>query len=214
MKLTAIKKSNRGQLFNIFIDNELIGQLSLGDINDLNIHIGQSIDQKLLETISKQVDYNKFYLKALKYADIRLRTSYELKQFLKAKGCHEPTVNKILSKLEELNIINEQQYIKAFIHDSQLLKPMSKNLIIAKLRSKHISQATIDLALSQLKLNDANALDDLINKKLKSSTYANNHLKLFNYLLRQGFSYQEIVDKLGLPSKLSGSRGSSWAVRQ
>jgi len=206
MRVTSIKNTNKGNLFNIFVDHKLIGQLSLLDIRELDIHQDQVIDEVTYQALIDRAQYNQFYLQALKYADIRLRSKYEMKKFLSSKCCKQSFSEQIILKLEELNVINEQQYVKAYIHDIQLAKPLSRNLILAKLKNKHISPKEIDLALDQVNVDDSQALDALIEKKVKSSTYANNNLKLFNYLLRQGFSYQDIVDRLGLPSKLSGGR--------
>lgn len=200
MKVTDIKSlASRAGLYRVYIDDKPLGYLAASDISSLELAINKDISNQDYEKIIRQVKYTALYYDALRYADRRLHSRSEVAFFLSSKGSDNQVTEKIINRLEKLGIIDEQKLAAAFIHDVCLKRPMSRKALEIKLRHKQLPQDLIDTELDHLNQNDQQSLDLLIERKAKLSAYANNQTKFFRYLLRQGFSYEDIVTRIGRP---------------
>jgi regulatory protein len=200
MKVTDIKSlTHKAGVYRVAIDNKPLGYLTAVDISNLQLAINKEIDVKDYENIVKQVKYTALYSDALRYSDRRLRSRQEVGRYLISKGSDKQTADKIIGRLVELGIVDEQKLATALIHDSKLSRPMSRKAIELKLKQKHLSQKVIDNELKNSPPTDQQALDLLIKRKASLSAYANNQPKFFRYLLRQGFSYEDIAARIGRP---------------
>ena len=201
MKVTNIKGlAHKPSLYRIDIDNKSLGYIGVSDISYLELSIGKEISDLTYEKLVKQIKYIALYREALRYADRRLRSKKEVTAFLRTKGSDEQTTTKIINRLVELAIIDEPKLAAAYIHDSKLRRPLSRRAITIKLRQKQLPKELIDRELN-LAQSDQESLDLLIKKKSNQSPYVDNQPKLFRYLLRQGFTYEDIAAKIGQPKR-------------
>lgn len=209
MKITSIfSPVNKPGLYRIGVDNKSVGYISASDVSELGIVVNTVIEKDIYEQLLSRAKYTEFYRDALSYADRRLRSKKELRHYLSNKGCDEQTRDKIIARLEELGIIDEQKLAEAMIHDVGLSRPRSKKALRLKLQQKQIPLAIIDKSLDEVDYDDHAALDELIKRKSHLSAYRNNQLKFFRYLLSQGFDYEDIVSRIGRPDTSgSNSRG-------
>ena len=113
------------------------------------------------------------YQKAYNYCLFLLgRRDYlqsQLVSKMKQKGYSEETRQEVITRLNELNYIQEDKYIEARVK-SLLLKNYSNYYIINKLSQNqdHIDQDKIEEIKSKLDLNEHEAIKNLILKKLRS----------------------------------------------
>lgn len=186
MKIIKIKK--RGSIYKIYLDNKVL------DVYDevilkYNLLYKKSLDDDLISIIEKENKYYENYNKTLKLIDKRLRSEYEVKNFLEKEEC--PDSNKIIQKLKELNLINDYNFAKVYVNDKVNLsldgpEKIRKNL--EKLRvDTDIINEVIDNVDKQIFLSH---IEKLISKKLKSTKYTGLVLKnkLTSYLINQGYS--------------------------
>ncbi len=156
-----------------------------------NILVGKDINEVLLKEI---ITYNKVmdsYLKILKKLKTKLRSKKEVTQLLKKEELAEDSINIILEKLEKINLVNDDKYIKAFISDRLNLSLDGPKKILNDLYNKGINKDKIALELDltpkevwQLRV------DKIISKKIKSNhKYSSNELKnkLKVYLYNLGY---------------------------
>ena len=202
-----------------------------------------------LEVLDKIIDENKFYEAydmSLSYIETKMRNRKEIYKYLKKKGYEEELINKVIDKLISLKILDDRQYISAFINDKinlsndgpfkikklllelefnendiddylnnfndslweeRLIKIVNKKknlmnnksyyMFITKLKNDLFNlgydKYMIDNILSNIKY-ESNALEKDLNRALKK--YKDDKNKLINYLLRKGYSYDEINVKL------------------
>ena len=209
MKLTAIRPHpHRPDVFKVMIDNRLVGLLTGEDIARLSLVSGQTIGADIYQHVIERCAYNDFYYRAIRYVDLRLRSISEVRHYLISKHCPATYADDIISKLLNKGLIDENKLVTAFVHDASIGKPTSKRALLLKLRQKNIGQETINSALSGIQIDDEVNLDRLIARKSRQSSYANNQPRLFRFLLRQGFSYEDIAKRIGKP-KMSSGRGRS-----
>lgn len=202
MKVTDIQNlANKPGFYRVSVDNKALGYVDPAVVSSLGLAINKTISDDDYQVLIKQIKFTALYTKAIRYADRRLRSKAEVADFLRVNGSDDQMSGKIIDRLMELSIIDEQKLARAYIHDVQLSRPLSLKVIKLKLQQKKIPDLIIDQELTKLKQTDRDSLDLLINKKAKSYNYANNQPKLFRYLLRQGFSYEDIATRIGHPKR-------------
>ena len=202
MKITDIQSLvHKPGFYRVSVDNKALGYVDSTVVTSLGLAINKTISEEDYQVLIKQIKFTSLYNKAIRYADRRLRSKQEVIDFLRVNGSEGQMSIKIVDRLIELSIIDEQKLAEAYIHDVQLSRPLSRSAIKLKLRQKKIPENIIDQVLTKLKQTDHDSLDLLIHKKAKSYSYINNQPKLFRYLLRQGFSYQDIAARIGCPKQ-------------
>ncbi len=200
MKITQIvESSSRTGLYRIAVDKKPLGFVSAEDIFSLNLIAGRELNSSEYRQLLSAVQFSTFLSLALRYADRRLRSKKEVITYLQRKGCDRQTGSSIADKLESIGVIDESKLAAAYIHDSKITKPMSQRLLRQKLMQKKISPEVVEEKLEAAKLNDQDALEALVERKLHLSAYKDNKNRLIRYLLSQGFSYEDIVSRLGRP---------------
>ena len=113
MRINKFKKLGRNK-YKVMFDNEelvlyedIILKHNLLTKKDINI-------DELEEIVNDNRDYDAYNL-ALNYIEIRLRSRKEIYEYLKKKEFNESLINDVISKLDDLGLLNNKQYIEAFL---------------------------------------------------------------------------------------------------
>jgi regulatory protein len=194
MKVSSIKAQiNNSGRFSIFIDGNYIFSLGESGLLKSKLIVGQELSQKEIDIFKQQSEDDLLYQKAFQYAAARMRTAWEVKNFLERHGGSEELVPYTLNKLSNLSLIDDEKYARTYIEDRQNLHPSSRRKIILELHKKHIAEDIIQRATSDEveQTDELSSLRTIIQSKRKQSRYQDN-LKLMQYLSRQGFSYSDI----------------------
>ena len=117
MQITRIAKVGKEDKFAVFIDNVLKLFLSGQSILDNELVVGQKIDEAKITKLNLISNEDQLFLKSLKYLNIRLRSEGEIRQYLKGKGADSNQLANIISKLKSLDLVNDERFSAAFIHD-------------------------------------------------------------------------------------------------
>lgn len=209
MKVTQMREpANRPGFLKVYVDDDEVGLVSLNDVSELGLIIGNDIDMDKFESLVKKVKDLEHYFLAVRYTDRRLRSEAEVRRYLLSKGCDFEVASKIVAKLTKAGLIDEAKLAEAYVHDAGLAKPLSKKVIKLKLRQKGLSERAINAGMDSAEMDDTQALDALIERKSRQSSYANNQPKFFRYLLTQGFSFEDIAARIGKPQLSSSSHRS------
>lgn len=143
---------------------------------------------------------DKEYIRAKEYAfnflSYRVRSEKEIRDQLIYKGFNEVVTNRVIELLKRHEYIDDESFASAFVQDSVHLKYRGKNKIIYDLKHKGINSEIINNVINSIQLNEINNVKILINKKIGDKK--NNELshkernKLYQFLIRKGFSYDII----------------------
>lgn len=191
MRVTKIAKIGKEDKFAIFIDGTLRLILSGQSVLDHEIMVGQTITDSKISQLSDLANLDQLYLKALKYLSIRLKSEGEIKQYLKRKGASLDQQKNIITRLKKMDLINDQRFAEAFIHDKLMVSPSSRRKIFYELKKKYIAEDIINSSLKNEQLSDEESLNRLIAIKRRQSKYQDN-LVLMQYLVRNGFNYSDV----------------------
>ena len=124
--------------------------------------------------------------KALRYLVAAKKTEYEVRNKLKKNNFEDSIIDDVISYLKDLDYINDNDYIDAYIRQCMRLQNYSIYEIKNKLLQKGIKKDIIDKKLEVLRQSSYE--QELVNKLLNSKLKNMEEIKQKQYLYRRGFS--------------------------
>jgi regulatory protein len=196
MKITAIKQQvKRADRYSIYGDGKYLFSFSENELLSSGIKIGQELDESNLNELKGKAVLDKAYDRALNLISHRLRSEWELRDYLKRKDYDEDVQEATVSRLRDRGYINDAEFARRWVENRRLLKATSKRRLAQELRQKRISDEIINQTLEADETDELEVLKDLVDRKRKQTKYQDD-LKLMQYLARQGFSYDLIKTAL------------------
>lgn len=212
MKITALTAQQKDpDRVNVIIDGKFRFSLDIVQIGDLGIRVGQELTEQELTELETESQFGKLYARALEYCLRRPHSSREVRDYLyrktlsrryKSKKTGEfkekPSVsqsvaNRVFDRLTEKGYVDDEKFTQFWIENRNQRKGVSRRKLQAELIAKGIDQSIIVKYLSETDRNDMDELQKIIAKK--ASKYSNEQ-KFIQYLLRQGFLYDDIKQAL------------------
>ena len=160
-----------------------------------NLLYKKEIDNQLLEKIDKDNNNEDSYNKCVKYISVRIRSIYEIEEYLKKREIEPSVIEKTIDKLIKNNLLNDDSFAKAFIHDKLNFTTMGPYRIEQELKKHKIDSNIIYKYLKEI---DDETIDTKINKQInkliKSSRKKQNiRNKIYTNLLSLGYSNEMIL---------------------
>ncbi len=207
MKITAITIQTRNQnRVNISVDGKYRFSLDAYQLIDLGIRVGRDYDESGLVYLEQESQFGKVYARALEYCLMRPHSASEVKSYLYRKtrpirdkngelrpGVTTEITTRVFDRLIDKGYIDDTKFAHYWVENRSLKKGVSQRKLIAELRVKGVSVAIIDQELSQTDRNDTEELQKIMAKK--RSRYPDDN-KLIMYLVRLGFSYDDVKQAL------------------
>lgn len=191
MKISLIKKNLNNDSYNIFLENGVVISLSGQFLLESKVYKGQELSNQQIANLQKYAKDNEYYNMVCNYVSLRQRSRSEISNYLRKKQCPSLTIQKIISRLEESGVIDDQKFAQAYLNDRQALRPTSRRKLAIELQQKNIDPTIINKVLSNRSNDDGLILKELIIRKRKQSRYED-EVKLIQYLIHQGFNYGDI----------------------
>lgn len=196
MKITAIKQQEKLKgRYSIFVDEKYAFSLSDTALLDSKLFVGQELNEQELKEYKELSADDKIYGLVLRYLAIRPRSQWEIETYLQRKHSSPPLQEKLLNKLSNSGLVNDESFTRAWVDNRRLLKPVSKRRLQLELKQKHVSNEIIEQVLAEDETDERTVLRELIVRKRKQTKYQDTE-KLMAYLARQGFHYGDIKDVL------------------
>ncbi len=196
MIITAIKQQEKlKDRYSVFVDGRYSFSLSDTALLESKLVPRQELkpaDVKRYQQLSLD---DKVYANAMRYAAMRLRSEWELRSYLQRKKASPDLSDNILNKLMKLGFINDEIFARSWVENRRLLKPTSKRKLQQELKVKRVSDDIISAVLADSDDAEQSALRDMIVNKRRQTRY-HDDLKLMQYLVRQGFSYDVVKNAL------------------
>lgn len=198
MKITRIaQQEKQKERYSVFVDGKYAFSLSESALLESKLVVGQELQPDELKLWKQESADDKVASSALRYAAMRLRSHWEMKQYLRRKGASPALTEKILNKLSKIRLLDDEKFAAAWLANRRLLRPTSKRKLQQELRTKHVADEVINRTLSDDEaVDERTILRELIAKKRNLPKYKADPLKLMQYLARQGFSYGDIKSAL------------------
>lgn len=198
MKIEKIQKT--GSKYKITLENKEVITTYDEVIIKYGLLFHKDIDLKLLDNINNDTNYYKSYNKALDMINKRLRSEYEIRQFLKKNEISEEDTENIIKDLKKIGLIDDKMYAKAYTNDKINLTIDGPYKIKKHLEENKIAKEYIEEAINSIDIKIINShIDKIISKKINSNTKYTPYMlkqKIINYLISIGYSKKDIIDRL------------------
>lgn len=194
MHIKSIKK--KGSEYLIILDNETLKVNEEVLINN-NILYSKKLSNKDIKKIKEETVYYENYSKALKMINRKMRSEKEIRKSLKDISKEE--IDKIIDKLKEINLLNNEVYAESYVNDKINLSLDGPYKIKKELELNDIESEYIEKALEKFTQDLIDEkLEKLINKKLKTNKDTEYIFKQKTalYLLNLGYSKEDINSHL------------------
>ncbi len=197
---------------NVSIDGKYRFSLDVSQITDLNVRVGRELGNDEVAELEIESQFGKLYARALEYCLMRPHSVREVRDYLRRKtiatryksrsgelrerlGYSPALVPRVLKKLQHKRYLDDEQFARWWFENRNVGKGTSLRKLKVELRSKGVEPDIVERMIAENLRDDATELQKLIAKK--RSRYADDQ-KLAQYLLRQGFRYDDIRLAIGL----------------
>lgn len=192
--ITAIKaqKKNHDRV-SIFLDGEY--GFGLSRIVAAWLHIGQSLDEKKIESLLSSDASEVAYSKALRLLDRKPRTAKEISSKLVEGGFTADQSEMVLQRLQDSGLIADEKYARQWVENRNQMHPRSRKLIAIELKQKGIANEVIDQVLEDSSSDEELAMQAAVRyaRRIQSEDRLEFRKRLSAFLARRGFNYGTIV---------------------
>ena len=194
MKIIKYEKKGNNK-YKLYLENNQSIDVYEDVILKNNLLYKKELDRSLLEKISKENEDEDIYNKCVKYISVRIRSTKEIKEYLRKKEIEDSLIEQTINKLINNNLLNDETFTKAFIHDKLNFTTMGPYKIEQELKKHKIDSSIINKYLYNI---DDSIIDNKINKqitKLMKSSKKKTNLrnKIYMNLLNLGYSNEMIL---------------------
>jgi regulatory protein len=209
--ITKISWQKDGKKVNLFLDGKYAFSLLAEDVISFGLKKNQELSEGQIQDLYFASHYEKFLAKTLNLLSYRPRSRKEIadylgRHFYKQKIPEKLKLKlkkKVLDELKRRKLLDDKAFASWWIEQRLKFRPKGRKMLKFELYKKGIDKDIIKLLLSNL--NNQNLIlkaRQLAEKKLrllKDKPFMEKKKKLYNYLLRRGFSYKiikTIIDEI------------------
>ncbi len=193
MRVTKIEPVTKAK-YKVFLDEQFAFVLYKGELSRYKIEDDMELSQETVEGIKKEILEKRAKLRAMHLLERMDRTEEGLQSKLKSDLYPEDIIETAMQYVKGFGYIDDREYARRFVESRQ--KSKSKLEIRMSLLQKGISQEIVSEALEEYYENqdEARLIRRLLEKKRFSSEKATEEekRKMYGYLLRKGFRYEDI----------------------
>lgn len=193
MTVTRIEAVSKTK-WKVELDGQFAFVLYKGELSRFSIREGGELPEEVYYKIKKEVVLKRAKLRALHLLSDMARTEAGLREKLKQGLYTEDIIEQAIAYVKSFGYLDDLKYAESFIESRRATK--SKKEIYALLCSKGISQEQIELAMESCygDEGDQEAIRQIIRKRRVDILHATDQElhKLYGYLARKGFRYEDI----------------------
>ena len=190
MKITAVEP-RRKQMCALFIDGEYVMNLDAQTLIENRFDVGREIDDDELREIIDKSNERRAKEKALWLISYRSHSKKELFDKLK-RSFDEASAQKAVDRMEELGLINDEEFAKLYARKLVNGKKMSVKAAEFELYRKGIDKITAEQVLGELEYDPQTQIIEFITKKYKNINDEKIKRRAVAALQRKGYSWEEI----------------------
>jgi regulatory protein len=196
-KITAIsaQKKNPNRV-NISLDGEYA--FSLSRMVAAWLRQGQELSDEKIATLQTEDAREVAFGKALRFLGYRARSVQEVRENLQKHEIPELVIEEVIKRLQETNLLNDQQFAQAWVENRNTFRPRSRRALAMELRHKGLDDEVVQDTLNNNVDENALALEAARKyvRKVQQLDWPNFRQKLGGFLGRRGFSYGVVAPVL------------------
>lgn len=176
---------------NLYLDDKFYAGISIELVMKHHLKKGVEIEKSDLDSLILEDEKGKALDKAVKYISSTLKTTKQIRDYLKKKEYNPQTIDYVIDKMQEYKYLDDEAYAKAFI--STYSNKYGKLKLVSALKSKGVCENVIDSVLSAEDLKMENSIETTANKYLRNKPRTNEtYMKLSRFLYSRGYEFDDI----------------------
>lgn len=193
------------------VDGKYRFSLDIFQYADLGIKVGKDYTEEELIELETESQFGKVYARALEYCLMRPHSAKEVRDYLYRKtrstktrnrrtgeitereGVSQTITARVYDRLVDKGYIDDEKFTRYWVENRSLNKGASQRKLTAELRAKGVDSSIIERHLAETIRSDEGELQKVIAKKQRRYP---DEQKFIQYLMRQGFRYDDIRDAL------------------
>ncbi|MDP1677103.1 MAG: RecX family transcriptional regulator [Bacteroidota bacterium] len=193
MLITKIEQQKKNKTrFSIFVDDKYAFSVS-GDVYvRFVLHQGQEITETERTQIENAEAESSVRRIALRYRSYRPRSKKEILEYLQKKGYDDSHIHQAIVFLDEMKLLNDDEFARMFCRDRLRLKPVGKASMKHLLFKKGIDKQTVENILPEFYTEESEnnlAMKEAERKykRVKSLPIITQKKRIFEHLVRRGY---------------------------
>jgi regulatory protein len=210
--ISALKVQKRNpQRVNVYLDGEFA--FGLARITAAWLHVGQKLSKEKISQLKQQDTAEAAYQRALRLLSFRPRSSTEIRQRLTRIGFDNEIIDGALTRLMRSGLVDDARFAKEWAENRNEFRPRGRRALEYELRQHGLEREEIDQALEGLDENSL-ALQAARKhaRKLLGLPAIEFRRKLYGFLARRGFDYENAKPAVEQAWKESGGQGSDLPI--
>jgi regulatory protein len=196
-KITAIESQKKNpNRVNISLDDQFA--FGLSRLVAAWLKVGQALSDEKIAELQTADAREVAFQKAMRFLGYRARSVQEMRIHLQKHEIPEAVIEEVLKRLQETGLLNDQQFIQAWVENRNTFRPRSRRALALELRQKGLNEEVVQETLDESVDEDALALEAARKyvRKVQNLEWQDFRQKLGSFLGRRGFSYPVIAPVL------------------
>lgn len=191
-------KKGKGNKIHISADGEYIATVDCDFWYSGNIINGDDITQDELTAFLEAVSFRRAHNRALDILSRRDHCKKELAKKLEQKMVDKEIAQDVVNAIEDVGLINEEEYAKRLAQELLRRKGMSSFRIKQELISRGLPREFAENAVNDLDTDDKECIIKLLNTKFLSRNLSDEKelRRTVNALVRLGYQYCDIKNAI------------------
>lgn len=194
MKITGIQP-RRKSMSAVYIDGEFAMNLDTQTLIENRFDVGMEIDDEELHEIINLSNERRAKEKALWLISYRSHSKKELTDKIR-RTCDAESAEKAVERMEELGLINDEDFAKSYANKLIFSKRMSKRAAGYELARKGIDKQMIEIVLEEIEVDYREQIREIIDRKYKNINDEKIRRRAVAALQRLGYGWDDIKDVL------------------
>jgi regulatory protein len=193
MLITKIERQKKNRTrYSIFVDDQYAFSVSEDIYVRFVLHQGQELTEDERAQIENAEAESSVRRIALQYRSYRPRSRKEIVEYLQKKGFDDSHIHLAIAFLNEMNLLNDDEFARMFCRDRLRMKPVGKSSMKHLLFKKGIDKPTIEKILPEFYTDESENLLALKEaerkyKRVKSLPLVTQKKRIFEHLVRRGY---------------------------
>ena len=180
--------------YRVYIDDVFAFVLYKGELFQYKVRKDEEISEENIAKIKNEVLVKRAKLRAMHLLNAMPRTEQQLREKLKQNEYPEDIIDQAVFYVKSFGYINDEAYVRNFIISKRNSK--SRREIVMLLGQKGLRGEEVDNIVEEMYAEESelSTLKEIMRKKRwnPSEMEEKERQKMFAYLMRKGFSYDEI----------------------
>lgn len=191
--ITSIEQQKKNpDRVNVFLNDQFV--FGLHKYVACTLKVGDILDDSRIRMLEHENKIEEAFQKALKLLSFRPRTEYEMRSRLEKYGFTTSIIEDVIKRLGEKEYIDDQKFAEEWAENRSTFRPRGRRLLERELRLKNVGDEQIQSVLDDLpdEIELARVAAKKYGSKLKGLDEVNFKKKLYGFLTRRGFLYEDI----------------------